>query len=249
MNAPVTIKPTPAREAPGLPQGGDRIRLHRIAKSFGQRVVLDGLTLDIAPGEFVAVIGRSGCGKTTLLRLLAGLERISAGTIEVGGRQVSGLHSDVRLLFQEARLLPWQTVLGNVGIAREAGWKARAARALQDVGLGDRGGDWPAQLSGGQRQRVALARALVSDPRVLLLDEPFGALDALTRREMHDLLLRIWRERRFTTLLITHDVNEALALAGRVIVLRQGTAVLDEAVDRERSTTNAKLHAHILAHV
>ncbi len=131
------------------------------------------------------------------------------------------------MLFQDARLLPWQTVLGNVGISREHGWRNLAARTLADVGLAERGNDWPTALSGGQRQRVALARALVSEPHVLLLDEPFGALDALTRSEMHELLLRIWRERRFTTVLITHDVSEALLLADRVLVLRDGVAVLD----------------------
>ena len=140
----------------------------------------------------------------------------------------------MRLLFQEARLVPWQRVAENVGIARGPGWKDTAARALADVGLENRGGEWPSVLSGGQKQRVALARALVSQPKILLLDEPFGALDALTRIEMHRLLERIWRERGFTTVLITHDVAEAVALADRVIVLREGAIALDITIDLER---------------
>jgi sulfonate transport system ATP-binding protein len=140
----------------------------------------------------------------------------------------------VRLLFQEARLVPWQRVTDNVGIARSENWREAALSVLSDVGLEGRGNDWPSVLSGGQRQRVALARALVSDPKILLLDEPFGALDALTRIEMHRLLERIWTERGFTTVLITHDVSEAVALADRVIVLREGSIALDIDIDLER---------------
>ena len=189
--------------------------------------MLEGLDLDIPAGQFLAIVGRSGGGKTTLLRLLAGLDAPTAGAILIDGKPVAGLQPDVRLLFQDARLLPWQRVIGNVGIARDARLADEAARALADVGLADRANDWPAVLSGGQRQRVALARALVSRPGVLLLDEPFGALDALTRVEMHQLLERIWREHRFTTVLITHDVAEAVALADRVVVLRDGGIALD----------------------
>jgi sulfonate transport system ATP-binding protein len=203
-------------------------------KAFDGRQVLKGLDLDVAAGEFVAVIGRSGCGKSTLLRLVAGLDRTTSGTIAIDGRRVDALQPDVRLLFQDARLLPWQRVLDNVGIARGPGWREAATTALADVGLADRAGDWPAVLSGGQRQRVALARALVSHPGVLLLDEPFGALDALTRIEMHRLLDRIWREHGFTTILITHDVAEAVALADRVVVLRDGRVALDVRVDLPR---------------
>ena len=141
------------------------------------------------------------------------------------------------MLFQDARLLPWQRVIGNVGIARGRGWRDAALATLKDVGLAERADDWPAVLSGGQKQRVALARALMSRPGVLLLDEPFGALDALTRTEMHRLLDRIWGEHGFTTILITHDVAEAVALADRVIVLRDGRVVLDLPVSAPRPRT------------
>ncbi|MCL6706255.1 ATP-binding cassette domain-containing protein [Pseudomonas sp. R2.Fl] len=190
--------------------------------------------LDIPAGQFIAVVGRSGGGKSTLLRLIAGLDRPTAGRVAIGGEPVQGLKPDVRLLFQEARLVPWQRVVENVGIARGPNWREDALATLADVGLEGRGGDWPSVLSGGQRQRVALARALVSRPRVLLLDEPFGALDALTRLEMHKLLEGIWSERRFTTVLITHDVAEAVALADRVIVLREGAIALDIPIGLDR---------------
>jgi sulfonate transport system ATP-binding protein len=217
-----SIHVVPAPAGQGVP-----VALRGVSKAFGERTVLSGLDLELRAGEFVAVIGRSGCGKSTLLRLISGLDPASRGEVEVDGRMVESLQPKVRLLFQDARLLPWQRVRENVGIARGPGWRETADAALADVGLADRAGDWPAVLSGGQRQRVALARALVSRPGVLLLDEPFGALDALTRIEMHRLLDRIWREHGFTTLLITHDVAEAVALADRVIVLREGRVALD----------------------
>ena len=229
------------RDFPATPVGdaGESISLRGIVKAFGERTVLAALDLDVPAGQFVAVVGRSGGGKSTLLRLIAGLDRPTAGAIAIAGRPVGALQPNVRLLFQDARLLPWQRVIGNVGIARTAGWRIGAAMALSDVGLADRAEDWPAVLSGGQRQRVALARALVSHPGVLLLDEPFGALDALTRIEMHRLLERIWRERGFTTVLITHDVAEAVALADRVVVLREGRVALDMPVSLARPRREA----------
>ena len=214
--------------------GGLPIVLSRVEKTFGTLNVLKHFDLEIPAGQFVAVVGRSGGGKSTLLRLIAGLDQPTAGRAEIGGQRIDKLNRDVRLLFQEARLVPWQRVAENVGIARGPGWKEAAAQVLADVGLENRGGDWPSVLSGGQKQRAALARALVSHPKILLLDEPFGALDALTRIEMHRLLERIWRERGFTTVLITHDVAEAVALADRVIVLREGAIALDIAIDLER---------------
>jgi sulfonate transport system ATP-binding protein len=240
----------PPRDIRGLP-----VSLSGVRKSFGERKVLEALDLEIPAGQFLAIVGRSGGGKTTIMRLLAGLDTPTAGSILIDDQRVAGLRPDVRLLFQDARLLPWQTVIGNVGISRTKGWRDQAARALADVGLEGRENDWPAVLSGGQRQRVALARALVNTPGVLLLDEPFGALDALTRVEMHQLLGRIWREHRFTTLLITHDVAEAVALADRVVVLRGGAVALDIAIDLPRPRREhadpaaAQLQAAILKEV
>jgi sulfonate transport system ATP-binding protein len=189
------------------------------------------------------------------MRLISGLDQPSAGRVVVDGHVVDGIHPRVRLLFQDARLVPWQRVLGNVGITRGEGWQDAACRALADVGLADRAGDWPLVLSGGQQQRVALARALVSSPGVLLLDEPFGALDALTRIEMHKLTERIWQEHGFTVVLITHDVAEAVALADRVVVLRHGEIALDVPVPLPRPRREladpmaATLQAEILAAV
>ena len=193
-----------------------------------RRGVLAEFDLTVPAGQFLAVVGRSGGGKSTLApadRRARPADR-RARSPSTASRSWRCQRS-VRLLFQDARLLPWQRVIGNVGIARGRGWRDAALAALGDVGLADRADDWPAVLSGGQKQRVALARALVSRPGVLLLDEPFGALDALTRTEMHRLLDRIWGEHRFTTILITHDVAEAVALADRVVVLREGGVVLD----------------------
>lgn len=213
---------------------GVPVRLANVSKSFGEREVLKGINLDFEAGRFVAIVGRSGGGKTTIMRLLTGLDFPTSGEVLIDGKPVDRLQPNVRLLFQDARLLPWQTVIGNVGLARQLGWQAVAKTALAEVGLQGRENDWPAVLSGGQRQRVALARALVSRPQVLLLDEPYGALDALTRIEMHRLTERIWQEHRFTTLLITHDVAEAVALADRVLVLRDGQIALDLPIELPR---------------
>jgi sulfonate transport system ATP-binding protein len=229
----VPPEPPPASEGSGAAPGL-AVELEGVVKRFGDRPVLKGIDLAVPAGRFVAIVGRSGGGKSTLLRLLAGLETPSAGRLLLDGQPIVGLPPRVRMLFQDARLLPWQRVVGNVGIARDPGWRGRAERSLADVGLADRAGDWPAVLSGGQRQRVALARALVSRPRLLLLDEPFGALDALTRMEMHDLLARIWARERFTTVLITHDVVEAVTLADRVLVLKDGGLALDLPVEAGR---------------
>jgi sulfonate transport system ATP-binding protein len=236
-------------------QAGLSLSFKGVTKSFGGRDVLKGIDLEISEGQFVAIVGRSGGGKTTLMRLITGLDAPSSGQVLIGGQAVRGLQQSVRLLFQDARLLPWQTVLGNVGIARQPGWRETAKEALADVGLEGRERDWPAVLSGGQRQRVALARALVSRPGILLLDEPYGALDALTRVEMHQLTERIWREHRFTTILITHDVAEAVALADRVLVLKEGRIALDVPVELPRHRRNhtdrdaAALQAGILNQV
>lgn len=164
------------------------IRVCNLIKRFGERQVLHGLNLEIKPGEFVAIVGRSGCGKSTLLRLLAGLDDLSTGQILLNGDSAA-LHKDeVRMMFQDSRLLPWRTVGQNIAIGLSGSKqevRERALEALAQVGLADRADEWPARLSGGQRQRVALARALIHRPRLLLLDEPLGALDALTRIDPH----------------------------------------------------------------
>ena len=186
-----------------------------LTRRFGDRVVLDDLDLDIGRGEFVAMIGRSGSGKSTLLRALAGLDRDVSGSLERGG--------PVAVAFQEPRLVPWQRVLANVALGLRVPEPARvAAAALDEVGLTERAAAWPLTLSGGEAQRASLARALVRSPSLLLLDEPFSALDALTRISMHRLVLTLYERHRPAVLLVTHDVDEALALADRVLVLRDG---------------------------
>jgi sulfonate transport system ATP-binding protein len=238
------------RSGSGLP-----IELRGVSKAFGQREVLKGLDLTIEGGEFVVVVGRSGGGKSTLLRLIAGLDRPSAGVVAIDDQPVVAPPQAARMMFQDARLLPWQRVIANVGVARGPDWRRHALEALGAVGLADRADEWPRVLSGGQRQRVALARALISRPRVLLLDEPFGAIDALTRVEMHRLLEGLWREHGFTAILITHDVAEAVALADRVLTLREGTIALDLPIphrNQRRAASEAELvalRARILATV
>ena len=224
----------------GAATHGARIEVRGIRKSFGTKTVLRELDLTIEPGEFVAIVGRSGCGKSTLLRLLAGLDPPTEGRVLVDGRPLKGLNSDARVMFQDARLMPWMRVEDNVGLGLNGAWRSRAVSALADVGLEDRKGDWPAILSGGQRQRVALARALVNEPRFMLLDEPLGALDALTRLDMQALLERLWRERQFTALLITHDVDEAVTLADRIILIEDGKIGLDLRVPLARPRTHGE---------
>lgn len=224
---------------------GVRLSLRNVSKAYGARQVLQDTHLEIEPGEFVAIVGRSGCGKSTLLRLIAGLEPVSQGTLAIEGTGVTGLREDTRIMFQEARLLPWRRVFENVALDLPADKREAAEKVLAQVGLGDRLREWPARLSGGQRQRVALARALVHQPALLLLDEPLGALDALTRIEMHALIEGLWQTHRFTALLVTHDVQEAVALADRVILIEDGAIALDERIglSRPRSRGDAAFAA------
>lgn len=214
-------------DAPGR-NGTAHVR--NLTRRFGPadaRPVLDALDLDIQPGEFVALLGASGSGKTTLLRTLAGLDPVPEDA-------VVALPRPVAVAFQQPLLLPWKSVWRNVALGLPEGARARAEAALAEVGLSHRLHAWPATLSGGEAQRVALARALVREPGLLLLDEPFAALDALTRLRMHALVLDLWARHRPATLLVTHDVDEAVALADRVLVLAGGRIVLDLPNDAAR---------------
>ncbi|AAK89278.1 ABC transporter ATP-binding protein [Agrobacterium fabrum] len=207
-------------------EGKVAFSFRNVTKSFGDKPVLRGIDLDVREGEFLAVIGKSGCGKSTLLRILAGLDTPTTGTVS------KDPSNRTRMMFQEPRLLPWERIANNVsvgltGIAKGEAAREQALGILDEVGLKDRAGEWPYVLSGGQKQRVALARALVAHPQILALDEPLGALDALTRIEMQLLLERIWRKQKFTAVLVTHDVSEAVALADRIVVIDEGRIALD----------------------
>ncbi|WP_252271974.1 aliphatic sulfonates ABC transporter ATP-binding protein [Pseudomonas subflava] len=229
----------------GTPLDGIPLAIEGIRKAFGEREVLKSIDLHIPAGQFVAVVGRSGCGKSTLLRLLAGLDAPSGGQLLAGNGPLAAAREDTRLMFQDSRLLPWKRVIDNVGLGLSGEWRPRAREALAAVGLADRAHEWPAALSGGQKQRVALARALIHQPRLLLLDEPLGALDALTRIEMQQLIEGLWQQHGFTVLLVTHDVAEAVAIADRVILIEDGEIGLDLAVDlpRPRHRGSARLAA------
>jgi sulfonate transport system ATP-binding protein len=201
------------------------LALEKVGKTYPNGVhALERFSAHIKPGEIVAIIGGSGCGKSTLLRAVAGLDRASAGSVTLDGTVITAPHEKIGIIFQEPRLLPWLSVAHNIGfglydlpadVRRE-----RIARALARVGLADKADAWPRELSGGQAQRVAIARALVRQPEVLLLDEPFSALDAFTRRDLQDHLLDLWADTRPTLILVTHDVDEAVVLADRVLVMR-----------------------------
>jgi len=234
---------------------GVSLTLRGVRKSFGAKAVLSGVDLHVPAGQFLAVAGRSGCGKSTLLRLMAGLDEPTAGTIEVPGASQERAPL-ARIMFQEPRLLPWARIDANVAIglgpaADQTRAVSRSRDALAMVGLLDRAGEWPSVLSGGQKQRVALARALVSAPRLLALDEPLGALDALTRIEMQRLVEQVWLSRGLTSILVTHDVAEAVALADRIVLIEAGGIAGDFPVDLKRprqrgSAEFARIEAAIL---
>ncbi|QCX28313.1 ABC transporter ATP-binding protein [Nocardioides jishulii] len=207
-------------------------QLTAVSRRFGGRggdrtsgtVVIDGVDLTVRRGEFIALLGHSGCGKSTLLRIVGGLDREAEGDVDTT--------DNTAIAFQDPRLLPWRTVLDNVTLGlRVPDARAKGRAILAEVGLGDRGGAWPRELSGGQRQRVALARALAREPELLLLDEPFSALDALTRLTAQDLVRRLVAAHRPAVLMVTHDVEEALLLADRVLVMADGGFVHDERLD------------------
>src|SRR5260370_11302446 len=241
------------------PPGGVALTLRGLTKSFGANSVLHGIDLHVPAGQFLTVIGKSGCGKSTLLRILAGLDAPTGGEVLFDGRASRQSPHISRLMFQEPRLLPWARVLGNVevglGARRNApGADRRALAKLAEVGLERRAHDWPAVLSGGQKQRVALARALASSPNFLALDEPLGALDALTRIEMQSLLESMWQEEGFTAVLVTHDVTEAVMLGDRVVLIEDGGVTLEVDVPiarprRRGSPQAAALEERIRGHL
>jgi sulfonate transport system ATP-binding protein len=236
----------PRSQAPvlGLP-----IRLQGVGKRFGERAVLRDIDLTIHPGEFIAIVGRSGSGKSTLLRMLAGLDLPDSGQVQLGGVSPRDAAAGVRIMFQDGRLLPWRRVIDNVTLGLQRSARPRAEAALASVGLSDRAAEWPRVLSGGQRQRVALARALAADPQLILLDEPLGALDALTRLDMQSLIEELWLHAGFTAVLVTHDVAEAAILADRILLIEDGGIAMDLTVDLPRPRRSGAALAEIEAQV
>ena len=228
--------------------GRGEVTIRDLSKSYPlngrQLSVLRRLSFEIRSGECLAVVGASGSGKTTLLRILAGLEAADAGVVTIGDKPLSGVGAERAVIFQEPRLLPWQTVLGNVAFGLEvrgtprAQAEARARDTIRLVGLDDFSEAYPRQLSGGMAQRIGIARALTVQPEILLLDEPFGALDAMTKITMQEELARIWREENVTMVLVTHDLEEAVFLADRVLILpkdkERGARILDVDLPRPR---------------
>jgi sulfonate transport system ATP-binding protein len=251
--APTLFKGAEPLKRASSAHGDVAVSLRGVDKRYGERTVLDQLDFSIERGGFVSIVGRSGCGKSTLLRLIAGLDDASGGTVQRHASR-NGDELQVRIMFQDARLLPWKSVLDNVMLGLPRNRRDEARATLAEVGLSEREKDWPSRLSGGQRQRVALARALVHRPDLLLLDEPLGALDALTRIEMQGLIERLWREHKFTALLVTHDVQEAVSLGDRIVLIEAGRITLDTAVPlaRPRSRTAegfAELEERVLSRV
>jgi NitT/TauT family transport system ATP-binding protein len=259
MTIPKPFMSTPSKQHEAAPI----IQLAAVSKVFatasGDRVrALDSTTLRVKPGEFITVVGASGCGKTTLLRLIAGLERCSSGSIRVNGAEQVGPSEQIGIVFQDPTLLPWRTVLENVLLPVQVlkldikTYRPRALALLDTVGLSDFQNKYPHELSGGMRQRVAIARALVHDPAMLLMDEPFGALDALTRDQLNLELLQIWAKTRKTVLLITHSITESVFLADRVIVMspRPGRVVEEITVDLPRPRNLEMINSEMFgAHV
>ncbi|MGW8987363.1 ABC transporter ATP-binding protein [Streptomyces parvus] len=221
LHRPVKTHPAPP------PVAETAVRVEGLTRSFDGRAVIDDLDLTLNAGEFTVLLGRSGCGKSTLLRVLAGLDREISGTVLVPRRRA--------VAFQAPRLMPWKRVWRNVllGLPGKPE-RAVAEQALAEVGLAERAGAWPKTLSGGEAQRASLARALVREPDLLLLDEPFGALDALTRIKAQQLVAELWQRRGCAVLLVTHDVDEALLLADRALVMRDGRIAYDTSVGLDR---------------
>jgi NitT/TauT family transport system ATP-binding protein len=214
-----------------------RINLDQVGKRFGNVQALAPLDLDVADGEFVSIVGPSGCGKSTLLRLAAGLMPLTEGVVQVDGRTITGPVTELGIVFQQPVLLEWRTALENVLFQVEmrgkpaGSFRARALELLDQVGLSDFADSYPHQLSGGMRQRVALARGLLHDPGLLLMDEPFGALDALTREQMRLDLEAMWMRRRMTVIFVTHSVDEAVLLSDRVVVMSPRPGRIDQVLE------------------
>ena len=209
------------------------ITIKNVNKTYNNLTALHDVSLDIKQGEFIALVGMSGGGKSTLLRLIAGLEQPTNGSVQINSNDTKSL---IRVMFQEDRLLPWMSVLDNLSFgSKDKNTKAHAKELLDLVELGDYADHFPNQLSGGQKQRVALARALMSHPKILLLDEPLGALDALTRRKMQDLILDICQKQNLTTILVTHDVEEAARMADRIVVMKDSTNSYEENCPKNRN--------------
>ena len=243
---------TPVSEPCGPADGPPKIGIDRVVKRFDTDLadaapVLDGVSLDIRENEFVVLLGRSGCGKTTLLNIIAGLERASGGQVRVDGEPVIRPGAGKGMVFQQGALFPWLTARQNVQFAARKRGLASAQRRqvatelLELVGLAGAADKYPFELSGGMQQRVAIARALALDPQMLLMDEPFGALDELTRIEMQNELLRVWSVRRKTVVFVTHSIWEGLVLADRIIVLapRPGRIVLERTLAQPRPRRRA----------
>jgi sulfonate transport system ATP-binding protein len=239
MSAVVTA---PRAEAP--PSLAPAVTVRAVVRRFGERTVLDRLDLDLAPSEFAILLGQSGCGKSTLLRLLGGLDLPDGGSVTVPRKRA--------IVFQADRLLPWQRVWRNVTIGvRDRDPRGAALAVLEEVGLATHADAWPKTLSGGEAQRVALARALVADPALVLLDEPFAALDAITRLKMHGLVRALRARHDSTMLMVTHDVDEAIGLGDRILVMRDGRIASEHAIDldvehRARGARRDRLRAELL---
>lgn len=223
------------------------VSVQRLSRRFGNGPrVLDQLNLNIAPGEFVALLGHSGSGKSTLLRTLAGLDPVTEGNVS--------RPTQISVVFQESRLLPWKKVWQNITLGQDNATREQALSVLEEVGLGHRVDAWPLTLSGGEAQRAALARALIREPRFLMLDEPFAALDALTRLRMQELVFALWQRHKSAVLLVTHDVDEALLLADRAVVLDAGRIKVELPISLPRPRRHAdpefeRLRSTLLRHL
>ena len=220
-----------------------QIDLKHASKSFGRNEVLKNINLSFKKGQFIAIIGKSGSGKSTLLRIAAGLDKLTDGELLFNHSSLEESAVNITMMYQDSRLLPWKKVIDNVSLGLEQNEAGKAERVLEAVGLLEFKDEWPATLSGGQKQRVALARALIHEPSLLLLDEPLSALDAFTRLEMQNLIETIWSNLGFTTLLVTHDVREAVRLADRIILIEDGNIGLDINIEnpRPRQFSDTKL--------